>query len=75
MDRVTSFVAVASLILGGVAAVSGDAPEMKILLVAVIVGAGVVEWWRLRQLGKETRDAGNRLLFLVGMTLISMASF
>jgi hypothetical protein len=75
MDRVTSFVAVASLILGGVAAVSGDAPEMKILLVAVIVVAGVVEWWTLRQLGKETRDPGNRLLFLVGMTLISMASF
>jgi hypothetical protein len=74
MDRWSEAVAVASLILGGVVALDG-APELEVVVVAAIVVAGVVEWWMLRKLGKEARDVGNRLLFLVGVTLFSLGFF
>jgi hypothetical protein len=75
LELVTETLAVVSLVLGGVLVVLDDAPLLEIVVVCVIVIGGVDQWWSFRKLSKETRDVGNRLLLLVGVTLISMGSF
>jgi hypothetical protein len=75
LELVNETLAVVSLILGGGLVVLDGAPLLEIVIVCVIVIGGVDQWLALRKLSKETRDVGNRLLFLVGVTLISLGSF
>jgi hypothetical protein len=67
--------AVGLLVLGGILVLLDGAPLLEILVVGVIVLCGLGQWWELRKLSEETRLVGNRLLFLVGVTLVSLASF
>jgi hypothetical protein len=75
MDRMLEALAVVLLVFGGVLIVVSGAPVLEIMIVATIVVAGVVEWWTVRKLGKEARDVGFRLLFLVGVALTALGSF
>jgi hypothetical protein len=75
MDRMLEAVSVVVLVLGGAAIVMNGAPVLEIMVVATIVVVGVVEWWTVRKLGKEARDVGFRLLFLVGVALTALGSF
>jgi hypothetical protein len=75
MDRMLEAVSVVLLVLGGAAIVINGAPVLEIMIVATIVVAGVVEWWTVRKLGKEARDVGFRLLFLVGVALTALGTF
>lgn len=68
-------IAVGLLVLGGISVAVDGAPQLEILVAGVIVLCGLAQWWELRKLSEETRSVGNRLLFLVGVTLVSLASF
>ncbi len=75
MTILSDMLAVGLLILGGILVVLDGAPPLQILVVAVIALCGLGQWWALRKASEETRTVGNRLLFLVGVSLVSLASF
>ena len=75
ISMLSDVIAVGLLVLGGILVVLDGAPPLQILVVAVIALCGLGQWWALRKASEETRTVANRLLFLVGVSLVSLASF
>lgn len=68
-ERIDSVVAVVWLIIGGWIAIV-DQPPVVAMFAGVIVVAGAVQTWAIRQLGGEARGLSTRSLFLLGAALM-----